>query len=98
MKIEILKNKIQKNIRCLYNTLIKQHYIKDGDCDLTTKEIFNEHNLIAQSLHEFNINTEVVFEKVNCHKCGYYYILLDKKYETSNNEQHRIERELNDRK
>ncbi|CDE22048.1 unknown [Acidiphilium sp. CAG:727] len=97
-EIEILKNKIQKNIRFLYKTLIKQHYIKDGDCGLTTKEIFNEHNLIAQSLLEFNNNTEVIYEKIDRYIGGYYYILLDKKYETSNGEQHRIERELNDRK
>lgn len=97
-EIEILENKIQKNIRFLYKTLIKQHYIKDGDCGLTTKEIFNEHNLIAQSLHEFNNNIEVIYEKIDRYIGGYYYILLDKKYETSNYKQHRIERELNDRK
>ena len=97
-EIEILKDKIQKNIRFLYKILIKKHYIKDGDCGLTTKEIFNEHNLIAQSLHEFNNITEVVFEKVNRYIGGYFYILLDKKYETSNYEQHQIERELNNKK
>lgn len=57
-----------------------------------------DYNLIAQSLHKFNNNTEVVYEKIDRYIGGYYYILLDKKYETSNGEQHRIERELNDRK
>lgn len=95
-EIQLLKDKISKNIRYLYKKLIKDHYLNGGDYGLTSREIFNEKEYISKLLHDTYNDIEITYKQIDRYIGGYYYILLNKKYE-NDIEIFRIQKELNER-